>query len=198
MLRIGSALLFGAWMIALGSTAAAGITSEREADTWSSLLATPLESAEIVRGKMLGAVRSTAMFGVTIVALWLIGFAAGAVHPLGLVNALLEMAVLTSYVSALGTYASVKSKATWRARAWTASVFVTPHLCCYLPSALYLVGISLWSYSDLHGVLTTVVSHVDPGSAFMAVGYFLGGTIFHAAMAVALSRAAVRGIATRE
>ncbi len=197
-LRFGSALLFGAWMIALGSSTAAGITSEREADTWISLRATPLESAEILRGKMLGAVRSTAKFGATIVALWLIGLASGAVHPLGFINAILEMAVFTWYVTALGIYSSVKSKATWRARAWTIGVFVTPHLCCYVPSALYLVAISLWSYSDLQGVPTEFVSPGEVGTRLLAVAYFFGGTIFYAAMGFALTRAALRGIAKGE
>jgi ABC-type transport system involved in multi-copper enzyme maturation permease subunit len=195
-LRLGSSIMFGAWMIGLGSITAAGITSEREQDTWNSLRATPLDSAEILRGKMLGALRSTAMFGVTIVALWLIGLAAGAVHPLGFVNALVEMAVLTWYVTALGTFASLKSKATWRARAWTLGIFVAPHLCCYVPSALYLLGISLWSYSDIHGLMSKPEPRSELLALTLASSYFFGGTVIYAAAAYVLTRAALRGLAT--
>ena len=109
-LRYGCAIVMGIWMLWLASQTAAGISSEREQDTWIGLLATPLEGSEILRGKMLGPLRATAPFGVTLGALWLIGVAAGAVHPLGLLNAIVVVVILAWFTTALGTYLSLRSQ----------------------------------------------------------------------------------------
>ena len=45
-LRYGCALVTGIWLLWLASQTAAGISSEREQDTWTGLLATPLERSE--------------------------------------------------------------------------------------------------------------------------------------------------------
>ena len=154
-LRFGSAVVMGIWMLWLASQTAAGITSEREQDTWIGLLATPLEGNEILHGKMLGPLRATAPFGVTLGVLWLIGFAAGAVHPLGLLNAIAVVAMLAWFTTALGTYISLRSQLTWKARLWTQGILIAPHVCCMLPlpSALVMMGMSLWSYAEIHALL---------------------------------------------
>ena len=109
-LRYGCAIVMGIWMLWLASQTAAGISSEREQDTWIGLLATPLEGSEILRGKMLGPLRATAPIGATLGALWIIGCAAGAVHPLGLLNAIVVAALLAWFTTALGTYISMRSQ----------------------------------------------------------------------------------------
>ncbi len=153
-LRVGGALLTGIWLLWLSSQTAAGISSEREQDTWMSLLATPLDRGEILRGKMLGPLRATAHCGVTLGALWLIGCAVGAVHPLGLLNAIVMVLIMVWFATALGTFVSLKSKTTWKARMWTQGILIAPHVCCQLPipSVLALVGFSLWSYAEIHAV----------------------------------------------
>jgi len=192
-LRFGSAVAMGIGLLWLASQTAAGISSEREQDTWLSLLATPLDGSEILRGKMLGPLRAAAPFGVTLGALWLIGLAAGAVHPLGLLNAIVVVALLAWFTTALGTYISLRSQLTWKARMWTQGILIAPHVCCLLPvpSALILVGISLWSYAELHalGSGTAFGSSIE---LFLDSGYFFGGMALYAVAAYFLTRSAFR------
>jgi hypothetical protein len=189
-LRIGGSLLIGFWLLQLAGLAAVGIAREREQDTWLGLLATPLEGREILRGKMLGPLRATAPWGITIAALWLIGLAAGAVHPLGLIHAAVVLALVLWFVIALGIYLSLKSKVAWRARAWAQGILIVPHLCCYLPSPLVLAGVSLWSYNEINA-LWRMDSFDAPGFS-LGLAYVLGGIALYGGTAYFLTRAAFR------
>ena len=70
--------------------AACGITSEREQDTWISLISTPLSGEEIVRAKMIGAAWRMRWLGGFLVGLWTIGLICGAVHPIAFVAVAVE------------------------------------------------------------------------------------------------------------
>jgi hypothetical protein len=152
------------------------------------LLATPLDAGEILRGKTLGPLRATGHCGAVILALWLLGLAAGAVHPLGLINALVVLGLYTWFILAVGTFASLRSPSTWQARLWTQSVLVAPHLCCLvpLPSAGHLLGVSLWSYSEIDSL---AVSGLPIGGTFfwITVAWFVGGTLFYGVVAYVLT-----------
>ncbi len=108
-----------ALVVALGvaSDAAAGITSEREQDTWISLIATPLTGTEIVRAKILGAVWGTRHTAVVMGLLGIVGVLAGSLHPLGLLLALFELAAFIWFDAALGTWISLRTGDTIRALA---------------------------------------------------------------------------------
>jgi ABC-type Na+ efflux pump permease subunit len=192
-LRYGGALAIGIWILWLAGRTAAGISAEREQDTWIGLLATPLEGSEILRGKMLGPLRASVPFGVTLGALWLIGIAAGSVHPLGLLNAIVVVVLLAWFTTALGTYTSLRSQLTWKARLWTQGILIVPHFCCLLPvpSALVLVGFSLWSYAEIHSLWSGAV--FDGSMAFLfRLIYFFGGIALYAIAAYFLTRGAFR------
>ncbi|GAC1452048.1 MAG: hypothetical protein NVSMB9_37050 [Isosphaeraceae bacterium] len=197
-LRIGGTALFALWILWLGGLTASGISSEREQETWLGLLATPLDGAEILRGKMLGPLRSTAGFGVAILSLWLIGLAAGAVHPLGFLNATVVMATFVWFFTALGTYASLRSKTTWRARLWTQGLFIAPHVCCFLPvpSALVVMGFSLWSIPEIHDFFNGAWNFHWHQMLFI-LAYFFGGIVSYAVAAYFLTRASFRQFETR-
>jgi ABC-type transport system involved in multi-copper enzyme maturation permease subunit len=194
-LRYGCALMTGIWMLWLASQTAAGISSEREQDTWIGLLATPLERSEILRGKMLGPLRATARFPVALGALWVIGLAAGAVHPLGLLNAVVVAAILVWFTTALGTFISLRTQLTSKARLWTQAILIAPHVCCMLPipSPLILLGISLWSYAEIHWLWSAeVFSGPEPHLILFAVAYYFGGMAFYAGAAYFLTRSLFR------
>jgi ABC-2 family transporter protein len=193
-LRYGGALLTGIWLLWLSSQTAAGICSEREQDTWISLLATPLDGAEILRGKMLGPLRATAPFGVALGALWIIGCAAGAVHPLGLLNVVVVVLIMAWFTTSLGTFISLRSQRTWKARLWTQGILITPHFCCMLPlpSALLLVGISLWSYAEIHELWSGTLLHEPRPMSFFATAYYFGGMAVYAGAAYFMTRSALR------
>ena len=57
------------------------MTIEREQDTWDSLIATTLSGWQIIRGKAVGAIWGLRGFGALLSLFWLIGLAAGAIHP---------------------------------------------------------------------------------------------------------------------
>ncbi len=76
----------------VGGFASEILAVERMKETWTSLLATPMTGREIARS----AIRATAWrsrwgFG-TVIVLWTLGLAAGAIHPLGYVVSLLILA----------------------------------------------------------------------------------------------------------
>jgi ABC-type Na+ efflux pump permease subunit len=177
-IRMITAAIFGFWMLWLGRLTAASISMEREQDTWISLLATPLEGAEILRGKMFGALRTTAPGGIIVVSFWLIGLALGAIHPLGFLLALIGLALFVWYTTVLGTYFSLISKTTWRAQMWTQVILITPHLCCYLPlpSPVFMIGIAPLSYADVHNVIPDILQFNGPwwvvclGVAWVVIG----------------------------
>lgn len=191
-LRFEGTALVGFWMIWLGGRMAAGITSEREQDTWTSLLATTLTGAEILRGKILGGIRSSAPIGATIVALWLLGLAAGSVHPSGLVAALVMLASSIWYVTALGTYISMRSSSTLRARALTLGIIIFPQLCFVIPTPITIVWLSLLSYEDIRSFTNHVwlASELREGSLFMA--YVIGGVVLYPTAAALLTRSLFR------
>jgi ABC-type Na+ efflux pump permease subunit len=193
-LRIGGALLTGIWLLGLASQAAAGICSEREQDTWISLLATPLDGAEILRGKMLGPLRATAPFGIALGAIWIIGCAAGAVHPLGLLNVIVVVLVIAWFTTSLGTFISLKSQRTWKARLWTQGILIAPHFCCLLPirAALVLVGISLWSYAEIHELWRRTLAHEPRHFFFFTVASYFGGLAVYSGAAFFLTRRALQ------
>jgi ABC-type transport system involved in multi-copper enzyme maturation permease subunit len=178
-LRSITALVFGFWMLWLGRLTAALITTEREQDTWVSLLATPLDGDEIVQSKMLGAVRTTVPVGITVVVLWVIGLALGAIHPLGFLLALVGLVLFVSWATVLGTYFSLISKTTWRAQMWSQSILIAPHLlCCYLPlpSPLLMIGVAPLSYADVNNVIPELLRFKGPwwaaclGIAYVGLG----------------------------
>ena len=205
-------------VVALGvaSDAAAGITTEREKDTWISLISTPLSGMEIVRAKMLGAAWSTRHTAAVLVVLGLAGVLAGSLHPLGLLAVLLELAALTWFAAALGTWISLRSQDTTRAVARVmaglvlvngGSLLVTLPLLSFRPLAFVgctpvLLAASLASYGDVlaQPAVSTLGSISDTGLSRLWFGHgtemfvaVLANVLGYAAGAWALTRSAGRG-----
>ena len=111
-------------------------TSEKEDDTWISLLATPLEPIEIVRAKLLGVVwKSCAAFAAAAL-LGILGVVCGALHPLGLLAFTLEAAVFVGFAVALGSFLSLRSQTTWRSQSIAVAILVVAnggYLACICP-----------------------------------------------------------------
>jgi ABC-type transport system involved in multi-copper enzyme maturation permease subunit len=81
-------------MLLTAGRAAGSITSEREQDTWLSLISTPLDAGEIVRAKMLGAAFSVRYWYLLVVTAW---FFCMLLHP-----TLLWVLPIMAFVYALG------------------------------------------------------------------------------------------------
>ena len=120
---------------------AATVSGERDRDTWTSLIAAPLSSATVMRGKFLGAVLGMRFYYGTLLAVWAVGLAVGATHILSLPFAILHLLVYTSAFALLGMLCSVGARTTLVAsvRAFGAAFFfaggfwLAVMLCCVLP-----------------------------------------------------------------
>ena len=127
-LRVGIPLLYVAAVFAVASAAAAGVTSEREDDTWTSLTTTDLTGREIVSAKLLGALWNARRIVFLILVFAGTGGLVGSVHPVGVAAALLAVAVNLLFVGALGVRFSLAVNSTWRAQILTIGLFFIANL----------------------------------------------------------------------
>ena len=126
------------WMVGVASSVAGGISSEREDDTWLSLLGTSITGEDILRSKALGALWRWRAVGLLVLSLWLFGLVAGAIHPIAYVLTLADFAAYTAFALALGSYISLRSRSTSRAMAATMAVLFVlnvGYLMCLFPVA---------------------------------------------------------------
>lgn len=146
VIRVVTLFVTGFWLLGTAITAAAAIASEREDDTWLSLIATDLTGREIVRAKMLGSILRFRWMGVMLLIVWIIGMLGGAIHPLSFVIATLELAIFLAFAAALGVRVSLTSSSTSRSLAITLAVFGTMnggYLLGCLPSPRFQVNAAL-------------------------------------------------------
>jgi ABC-type transport system involved in multi-copper enzyme maturation permease subunit len=137
-LAFAAAAACAIWVVGLAGTAAAGQPSEREGDTWISLIGTTLTGGEILRGKALGALRRWRIAGLAAFALWTFGLVAGAIHPLGYALTLALFAAYTAFALALGSFLGLRARSTARAMAATIAVLFVlngGYLLCLFPFA---------------------------------------------------------------
>jgi ABC-type transport system involved in multi-copper enzyme maturation permease subunit len=107
------------WAIGLAVNTATSITTEKERQTWSNLIATPLSGAEIVGQKLLGAFWRTRWIGLLFFILMGLGVTAGAIHPLAGAVSAIQTGLFLFFVAGLGTRLSFASKSSLHALAWT-------------------------------------------------------------------------------
>ncbi len=124
MLRVVSGLIEVLAGLGMALTAAGSITTEREEDTWISLLTTDLTPVEILRAKFLGALWSQRVLLVVMLGLWVLGLLLGALHPVGFLFGLIEMTVFSWFFIALGVRLSLTARSTMRAAGATIALLV--------------------------------------------------------------------------
>ncbi len=110
---VGTLMLLG---VAARSAGTVGI--ERDRDTLTSLMTTPLSTQEILWGKWLGGMASVRAFLWWLVPLWAIGIAAGGVNPVAGVLMALAWLAPASFFAAWGLFCSVTAATTLRATTW--------------------------------------------------------------------------------
>ena len=167
-LRGVSTAVYVLWMLGIASSAASGLSSEREEDQWISLISTPLTGREILRAKMIGPVWGLRLVAFLMFLLWLVGLLVGSIHPFGLAACLVEFAVFTWFLTALGTWFSLRSKNSTRSLASTMALLIFlngGYLFCCIPfrpdtpaiaagSTPFIFALSLLSVKDF-GELST-------------------------------------------
>jgi len=206
-LRYVCTIVYLIWILCVSAMAAGGVTTEREADTWVSLIGTPLDGSEILRAKMIGAAWGVRLLGALLIVLWTLGLLCGSVHPAGFLIVLLEAAVFSWFAIALGTCASLWSKSTLRAQATTIAILVVLNggylLCCIplSPSTMivsfgctpFIEAISLLSFEDVRGMLTTSSQSMSRRFETEAIITCVMGTLAYAAGAFMLTMTAIGG-----
>lgn len=108
------------------SITSVSITSEREADTWDALVATPLEGREILRAKVMGPLLRSWPLPAVLVALWILGVVAGAVHPLGWFFALIGLGVAGGFAVVVGVVVSLIARDSAKASGWATAAQLVP------------------------------------------------------------------------
>ncbi len=124
LLRGANAVAMVVLLFGLAAVSASSVTSEREGDTWINLTSSPLTGVEILRGKILGALWMFRPIAYLLGVGWAFGLVVGAVHPLGVLASLLELAVFAWFITALGVRISLRSKNTIQAVAVTIGILL--------------------------------------------------------------------------
>jgi ABC-type Na+ efflux pump permease subunit len=119
-----------------GAVAAEGIVRERTRETWDSLIATPMSARDILRSNMLAALWRMRMILATLLALWTVGLAAGAVHPAGYIVSLLVVAAWTWLMLVCGISTSIAAKDNAAANNRFMGLFFLSSSTCALPFLL--------------------------------------------------------------
>jgi ABC-type transport system involved in multi-copper enzyme maturation permease subunit len=202
LLLVYSVLFYVAALIAVAVRSATGVSGERETGTWGGLLVTPLEPAEIVRAKVLGALGSQRILVFLVLAPWLFGLALGALHPIGLLLAATGMAAFLYFAAALGTLLSFRSRSSGQALARTMGLLIMMNLGSVIVGRV-LAGSSelgaLFGSTALLLYYLPISTHfmqvilAQPGKGAMILGLLSAYISAYAAVGWVLCRAATRG-----
>jgi hypothetical protein len=145
------------------------IATERAKETWDSLLATPLTGFDILRSKLLACLWRLRVLLLTLLALWTIGLATGAVHPLGYLLTLAELTAWTWFCMVIGLLAALRSRAALAASGASLNLLGLPLGSMALPYLLparlssvlwgaaswpFVTWLSLVSYRDVRAAVT--------------------------------------------
>lgn len=166
LVTLGSCLLFAA-------RGATSITSEKERDTWTGLLATPLEASEIVLAKFWGTLYAGRWMIPLLGFLWLLCGLATPMFWLGVPLIVASAVILVAFFSALGVAFSLRSPNSTRALGLTlgVSLFLGGgyYLCCGC-----LLGPLALGGSGADGELVAAMT-LTPWPAFLAFApYWVG------------------------
>jgi len=141
-------------MLGVAASAAISITGEREQDTWVSLATTLLTPAEVIRAKQFGAVWSARWVGLALLVMWAVGILLGALHPLGVLAAAIDVAAIAWLIAAVGVFVSSRAKNSTRALVATFALFLIFSTISGWPT---IVWVSLVSYRDVTAPWSQVV-----------------------------------------
>jgi ABC-type transport system involved in multi-copper enzyme maturation permease subunit len=196
-----SVLFYVAAVLVVAVKSATGVTSEREAGTWDGVLNTPLEPAEIVRAKVLGALTRQRAILSLVLAPWLFGLVLGALHPIGLLLAITGLVVFLFFASALGTLFSLRSKTSGLALVRTLGVLLMLNLIPVLVAGFLMRSrdfaglfgstvVALYFLPISNHLMVAIVASPDKGA--MLLGVLSAMIAAYAAIGWVLCRAAIR------
>ena len=206
-LRWGGVVVYLLALLGATAHAAGSITGEREADTWTGILASPLTNAEILRGKRAGAVRKVRPLVVALLAMWTLGVLAGAIHTFGFAVCLLMVAVYLRSAASVGAMTSLHARNTGMALliAMIATIFLHGGymLCCVFLArgeALVAAGVSpvlvYLAPTSYGGLERDLQGRTEIGGVLVAT--VLASITFYVALAAILNTLAANSLDSAE
>jgi ABC-type transport system involved in multi-copper enzyme maturation permease subunit len=139
----------GLMLLWVSIVAACSLAGERDKNTWSSLISTPLSGFEIMRSKILGACWSARALLALWVTLVMIGLVVGSVHPLGGLAVTLATVTYLAFGCVLGMFYSLRAPTSSHAVVWTLATLIVlngAYLLLFWPlnirSELTLMGVT--------------------------------------------------------
>jgi ABC-type transport system involved in multi-copper enzyme maturation permease subunit len=121
-------------ILLLAAASAGSITSEKEKDSWISLISTPMDGREILRGKIVGAFWSARYVFAGLLILWWTGLIAGSLHPFGFALLVIATTVYSAFAVALGLHYSSICRNTTRSLVATFATLIVLNggymMCC--------------------------------------------------------------------
>ncbi len=99
--------------------AASSVSGEREQDTLDSLLASPLDTRDVLRAKWLGSLWSMRWGALWLAIVWLVGIVMGGLNLVTLPWLVLAWLVYAGFFASLGLWFSVRTNKTLTAMVWT-------------------------------------------------------------------------------
>jgi ABC-type transport system involved in multi-copper enzyme maturation permease subunit len=130
-------------LLAVAARASTSISGERDRETLDALLASPLQSHDIIFGKWLGSLLSVRWGWLWLWLIWGMAMAGGAMEPLAIPLFMITWLVYASCFAGVGLWFSIACRTSLRATLWTLSTVVLAgggHLgllmCCLPVNAL--------------------------------------------------------------
>jgi len=146
--RIMNGLVGSLMLLAVAVRGAGGVSSERDRDTLTSLLTTPMSTGEIVWAKWWGALLSIRVLLWWMGAIWAIGLLSGAVNIAALPLNVILWAAPAAFFAVVGLWYSTVCKTSLRATTWAlvtslvagGAHWVCMGMCCFLPLSIVARG----------------------------------------------------------
>jgi ABC-type transport system involved in multi-copper enzyme maturation permease subunit len=140
-----------AWLLelAVGLRAASTIASERERNTWDSILTSPIEGGEIVYAKLAGSLYGLRFLFFALIIGWALPIAAGIVgsHPgftgITVAGAIGGTAAVCVFMASLGLWMSLTSATATRAMSWTVAGWIIAQTVVNLAASVLGLMLSL-------------------------------------------------------
>lgn len=118
-LRAVNVLISTLMLLGVAVRASGSVSGERDRDTLTSLMTTPLTSREIFWAKWIGSIYSIRAFLLWLAVVWLIGLVTRAVQLWAIPLQIICWLAPAAFIAGLGLYLSAHCKSTLRATTWT-------------------------------------------------------------------------------
>ncbi|HTK76146.1 MAG TPA: ABC transporter permease subunit, partial [Gemmataceae bacterium] len=147
-LRITNGFIGSLMLLAVAVRGAGAVSSERDRDTLTGLLTTPITTGEIVWAKFWGGMLSVRALFLWLGAIWALALLCGAVQIAALPLNVILWAAPAAFFAVMGIWYSTVCKTTLRATTWSlvtallagGAHWVCMGMCCFLPLSLVARG----------------------------------------------------------